>query len=162
MDKLQHIDESFATFVYNRWNIWNIQLKHYCNMCNIPIYFSKYPDATIATHKRRQMEHLRHASETLATCMYKKLMKHWGYTCNVRVQPLQYMQYPNLLLQYPHETIKTYIWDTWNICRNTWNTTSLRSHDLPGGQLRWRRLAGWCALARPPCPPSAERERRRC
>ena len=29
--------------------------------------------------------------------------------CNIRVQPLQHMQHPDLLLQHPHETIETYI-----------------------------------------------------
>jgi hypothetical protein len=28
---------------------------------------------------------------------------------NIRVQPLQHMQYPDLLLQHPYETIATYI-----------------------------------------------------
>jgi hypothetical protein len=28
---------------------------------------------------------------------------------NVRVQPLQHIQYLNLLLQHPHETIATYL-----------------------------------------------------
>jgi hypothetical protein len=43
-------------------------------MCNIP----KHSDATLATYKRRQMKHLRHVSETLATYVYKKQMKHWA------------------------------------------------------------------------------------
>jgi hypothetical protein len=38
----------------------------------------KHPDATLATYKRRQIKHLRYASETLGTYMYKKQMKHWG------------------------------------------------------------------------------------
>jgi hypothetical protein len=43
-----------------------------------PDLLLKYPDATLATYKRRQIKHLRHASETLAIYMYKKQMKHWG------------------------------------------------------------------------------------
>jgi hypothetical protein len=31
-------------------------------------------------------------------------------------------------------------------------------HNLPGGQIRWHRLAGWCTLARPPCLQLAEGE----
>jgi hypothetical protein len=43
-----------------------------------PDLLLKHPDATLATYKRRQIKHLRHASETLAIYMYKKQMKHWG------------------------------------------------------------------------------------
>jgi hypothetical protein len=46
-----------------------------------PDLLLKYPDATLATYqKKRQMKHLRHASETLATYVYNKQMKYWGYT----------------------------------------------------------------------------------
>jgi hypothetical protein len=39
----------------------------------------KYPMATLATYKRRQMKDLRHAFETFAThTCTKKQMKHWG------------------------------------------------------------------------------------
>ena len=43
-----------------------------------PDLLLKHPDATLATYKRRQMKHLRYASETLATYVYKKQMKHYG------------------------------------------------------------------------------------
>jgi hypothetical protein len=43
-----------------------------------PDLLLKHLDATLATYKRRQMKHLRHASETLAIYVYKKQMKHWG------------------------------------------------------------------------------------
>jgi hypothetical protein len=29
--------------------------------------------------------------------------------CNVRVQPLQHMQHPDLFLQHPYETLATYL-----------------------------------------------------
>jgi hypothetical protein len=37
-----------------------------------PDLLLKHPDATLAIYKIRQMKHLRHASEILATYMYKK------------------------------------------------------------------------------------------
>jgi hypothetical protein len=43
-----------------------------------PDLLLKHPDATLTTYKRRQIKHLRHASETLAIYVYKKQMKHWG------------------------------------------------------------------------------------
>ena len=39
---------------------------HMHSMYNTPIYFLKHPNATVATYKRRQMKHLKQASETLA------------------------------------------------------------------------------------------------
>jgi hypothetical protein len=41
-----------------------------------PDLLLKHPDATPAIYKRRQMKHSRHASETLATYVYKKHMKY--------------------------------------------------------------------------------------
>jgi hypothetical protein len=54
-----------------------------------PNLLLKHPDATLATYKRRQMKHLRHASETLITYLYKKIDKNIGIdACNICVQPL--------------------------------------------------------------------------
>jgi hypothetical protein len=36
-----------------------------------PDLLLKHPDATFATYERRQIKHLRHASETFATYVYK-------------------------------------------------------------------------------------------
>jgi hypothetical protein len=49
-----------------------------------------------------RLKHLQH--------MCKKTDETLGIdACNISVQPLQYMQHPNLLLQHPHETNETYI-----------------------------------------------------
>jgi hypothetical protein len=49
-------------------------MKHLGHTVEIPLQhvqhpdiLLKHPDSTLATYKRRQIKHLRHASETLAT-----------------------------------------------------------------------------------------------
>ena len=62
-----------------------------------PDLLLKHPDTTLATYKRRQMKYLRHVFETLATYVYKKTDERLGIdACNICVQPLQHIQYPNL------------------------------------------------------------------
>jgi hypothetical protein len=55
------------------------------NICNIQIN-------TLSTYVEKKTD------ETLRTGAY-----------NIRVQPLQHMQYPDLLLQRPYETLATYL-----------------------------------------------------
>jgi hypothetical protein len=66
---LQHPDKTFATFIWRRWNIWNIHLKHMC----IAITTCATPRSTFATSvwntwniHLKQMKHLKHR---LATCL---------------------------------------------------------------------------------------------
>jgi hypothetical protein len=66
-----------------------------------PDLFLKHPDATFATYERRQIKHLRHASETLATYVYKKIDETLRINvCNIRVQPL--LQYNIHMKQLKH------------------------------------------------------------
>jgi hypothetical protein len=70
MKHLQHTskrDETFRTYSQN--TIERVQHP------DLPL---KHPDATLATRKRKQMKHLRHAFKTLATYLSKKQIKHRG------------------------------------------------------------------------------------
>jgi hypothetical protein len=45
--------------------------------------------------------HLQHTSRKIETLQTE--------TCSIRVQPLQHMQHPDILLQHQHETLTTYL-----------------------------------------------------
>ena len=68
-------------------NIRNIKIKHLQHMCE-----------TYAIDKYAYNIRLEKTNETLGTDAY-----------NIRVQPLQYMEHPDILLQHPYETLETYI-----------------------------------------------------
>ena len=53
---------------------------------------------TYAIDKYAYNIRLEKTNETLGTDAY-----------NIRVQPLQYMEHPDILLQHPYETLETYI-----------------------------------------------------
>ena len=75
-------------------NIRNIQIKHLQHMCE-----------TYATPDKHTCDmHLKNTDETLVIDLY-----------NIRVQPLQHMQHPDILLQHPSKTFATCFWNTWNI-----------------------------------------------
>jgi hypothetical protein len=67
---LQHPDKTFATFVRNRWNIWNIHLKHTC----IAITTCATSRSTFATSIYNtcniSRKHLKHLKHTIATCAF--------------------------------------------------------------------------------------------
>jgi hypothetical protein len=70
MKYLQHTSKSDETFrTYSRNIIERVQHP------DLPL---KHQNATLATRKRRQMKHLRHAFGTLATYLSKKQIKHRG------------------------------------------------------------------------------------
>jgi hypothetical protein len=85
----------------------------------------------------------------------------------MRVQPLQHMQYPDLLLQHPSKTLATYlwnIWNTWNIClQHVFSAkhgsqvgalhSKIRLCDR-GGEEGWQRAGGYAGPGeRLRCPP---------
>jgi hypothetical protein len=64
---------------------------------------------TLATYKKKMDETLVRLKYLQHMCT-KKIDETLGIdACNIRVQPLQRMQHPDLLLQHPHEIIETYI-----------------------------------------------------
>jgi hypothetical protein len=93
----------------------------------------------------------------VVTYVYKKTDETLGIdACNIHVQPLQHSDLLcNIRMkQLKHtsetnETLKTWACNmSKKHLKTPKNTSSLHNHDLPSGQLRWRRLAGWCAPAR--------------
>jgi hypothetical protein len=103
---LKHLDEIFATSVWNRWNTWSMCLKHVCiaiATCVTPRSILKHPDETFAIYIW--------ITWTLKT-----------YACNMRILSLQHVQHPNLPLQHPdlvlqhqYKTLVKYLRNTWNI-----------------------------------------------
>jgi hypothetical protein len=55
------------------------------------------------------MKHMQHPDKHTCNVRLKKDETLGTDACNIRVQPLQYMQHPDLFFQHPYETLETYI-----------------------------------------------------
>jgi hypothetical protein len=92
---MKHLKHTFETLA-------KTHLKNTRNHCK----HTQHPHKTLANicvkHMQHLEKHLQHTSketnETLGT-----------EACNIRVQPLQHMQHPDLYFQHQYETLATYI-----------------------------------------------------
>jgi hypothetical protein len=75
--------------------------------------------------------------------------------CNIRVQPLQYMQYPNLFLQHPSETLSNILLKHLKHLEHTLVTCAFSKpgsqaggamHSGRGGEGGWQRASSYVAL----------------
>jgi hypothetical protein len=65
---LQHLDVTFATYVWNRWNIRNIHLKYTCiAIATYATSWSTFATSTWGTCNV-PLKHQKHLKDTLATC----------------------------------------------------------------------------------------------
>ena len=85
--------------------------------------FAKTPEKTLKTvqlekHKQHldktlaniSVKHMQHPAKHTCNIRLKKTDETLGTkVCNIRVQPLKYMQHLDLLFQHPYETLATYL-----------------------------------------------------
>jgi hypothetical protein len=55
------------------------------------------------------VKHMRHPNKHTCNICLKTNETFGTDACNIHVQPLQYVQHSNLLLQHPYETLATYL-----------------------------------------------------
>jgi hypothetical protein len=67
---------------------------------------TQHPDETLANIC---VKHMQHPDKHTCNVRLKKDEILGTKACNIRVQLLQHMQYLNLLLQHPYETLATYL-----------------------------------------------------
>jgi hypothetical protein len=82
-------------------------LKHATETLKKHYRHTQHSDKTLATYMRKHMEHpTKHACK-IGKKTEKKTLE--TEPCNICVQQLQHMQHPDLLLEYPYETLATYL-----------------------------------------------------
>jgi hypothetical protein len=69
---LQYTSKTYETFLAKKIKYLKHIVKTSLQHVQHPDLLLKHPEATLATYKRRQMKNMRHASETLATYVYKR------------------------------------------------------------------------------------------
>jgi hypothetical protein len=100
---LKHPDKIFATYIWNRWNTWNIHLKHTC----IVITTCATARSTFKTSRwnicNLRLKHMKYLKRRLATCVF----------CHYNIYNIL-----DLLLQHSDKTLEIKVWNAWN----SWNT----------------------------------------
>jgi hypothetical protein len=104
---LKHPNATVATCNEDRWNIWNMHLKHLQKHLKTLRNHCKHPDETLATNVWNTSNHLKN---TLATCLYMQhpdlLLQHLDKnTCNIR-----------LMMKHLEHILETYVYSHCNIC----------------------------------------------